>query len=1428
MDGKFLAYLERLKNDPSAARFVSQMGLDLSKDGTEKSTPEDFAEHFMKKMNQAKAIYESERSLPPSRAPPPLPRETVEFLFAQSRGQMEERERKYSEQGFLNTNTFIGMPTQYSSARLSTLTPIRVRDLMVRKRHEGRYLLARIFTPANRIVAIQFAAEDQSGDAVHVSIYNFPTALESKSKFLDAMFPIGTIIAIREPTLKMPSSGGRPMIRIDSPSDLIFVHKGDKILKNVQWSSGPSLPGTLVKPSTFEEWKAQGDRHFKDKHYLAATMSYTEGLKAFPSKHFLLLNRSMAYLRLEFYARAWQDCDSVLQIDSIPKSDRVKALYRAGRAKYGLGEYMKAKKHFEKAFKVDSSQKDCQIWAHKCDVRMKEQSTGEYDITEMYKLSQTPGERIDVADYVGNVEVKAIPLRGGGRGVVASKNLRAGELLVVAKPLASVFEEDFPGSHEFLTVSNMITNVIDTKCDAYLINKVATLILGDPIRANMIYDLYPGPELPAPPPSYPPAAPTSQPYAGIFHDSLSINMSRVEGVVAHNAFMPTSLSSAKFGPHRSNDQEKVKGPPAALYTLPSLFNHSCVPNCSNHFFGDVMVIRALQNIDAGTELTICYGGHGPTYIQRNKGLKRWFGRCDCPLCEADRLDGDEACEMRELVMSDIGKVKNGGGVDLGPRSTLPDARRHLTQIKSTYNDLTQSNLPKMALFSAQLRYGYELQARGQYPELAVEFMNALRALGVKIVDDTTDGPLPKKMKKLPIDPNQVPLTAGHDGAVMTCLGLAMTFRSGFEDEIRAKRWFNAARWFENVSHGGGTELFNLRYENILRDWGLLDLKGDQMFQTDVSEGGYESDGSTSAISGQNDGDSWVQANNDSSTEQLQSGDPFLGENPISTRPFGSHLLSRVNSATSIGPEYSTTPLSEAVASIVNAHRSAEAAEAQTQPADSSDSQPSPKRPLVKPNGVFADLIEKNTTESVISSDLSHQDSVSRPSSPIEDEKEPQVPSTVLNPEKADLSTNLVDHEELAQNSQTSHTEISEGPLRKDVSGGSRHSMMLVLGQILTSASISIVALSGQIWQSDYQLYIVAGIFLAASVGWEALFRFKPATAITFPWMCLALAFFIFGLAFVHPILMSAQLALLYVATLLCIIASAATPLFLVLNFGEEAGVATNIQTLRACAILGCQQILTTVLLYGGYQLCRPESNARALHWSVPKLWSLSAASLFYAYRVRWSLSDTLSQSPLALKNSKIASLGSQVVSWYLASEILRTYWLRHAYLENWSSLSSAPIPDSVILTSVILFLSLVWGILLLVLKYIPATRSWLSVLAVGVSALRWYQMMLGKSTLDMLAQWTGITDLYLHSSVEILLRILGVIPPAGLGMILLQTLSWPHARTKLVLAQIAGCILLLTAHAAKSNQIDSSSFLSKSPRDLSAGLGSSGEGLMTY
>ncbi|TFK42547.1 hypothetical protein BDQ12DRAFT_281172 [Crucibulum laeve] len=578
------------------------------------------------------------------------------------------------------------------------------------------------------------------------------------------------------------------------------------------------------------------------------------------------------------------------------------------------------------------------------------------------------------------------------------------------------------------------------------------------------------------------------------------------------------------------------------------------------------------------------------------------------------------------------------------------------------------------------------------------------------------------------------------------------------------------------------------------------------------------DGQRSVYSGDNGGDDYFtqsrnssaantpqgysdfleRANKAISKEQRHAPDPFL--DPAPSRPFGSHSrVSSVESIASIVDEKSNSPLNKAIASFTDADggvASEFVQKLQSLNAKNSEHELSIEKYLTKSEEKFFGKVRKDKLSSAASVRSSQRDSVWGTPSPSIYSR-PDSPNTQRF-SHSDLDGAL--HQEGPPPVPMTGLQIA---MSREVGGWPLYTIVIALGQMLSATSFQITLLTGRNWQDNVQLYVLGAVFLAASAVWYPMFRMKPSIyVLSAPWIFFALAFFLIGLPSVSSALAPAHRALASAATWSYAIASAAGFLFFGLNFGEEAGAATEVWTLRACIVQGSQQVWVAALWYWGYSLNgRPDGYIPPWYILII-VWPLAIMSLVFAYLMLYGLPEYYRQTPPKVPHFLRTLFRRKLVLWFLASEILRDYWLSGPYGRNWSFLWSVPIPKWQILLLVLTFFIGVWAALLLVLTYFSKTHTWLlPVFAVGLGAPRWCQMLWGTSSLALYIPWAGTSGPYLGISLWLWLGVLDAIQGVGLGMILLQTLSRLHVCATLAFAQVIGSICVMVARATAPNRL---------------------------
>ena len=126
---------------------------------------------------------------------------------------------------------------------------------------------------------------------------------------------------------------------------------------------------------------------------------------------------------------------------------------------------------------------------------LEQSRSGTYDWAELIKTGNSATAKLDVADFRGPIKVVKLAARGGGRGIVTTRDVNAGEVLVVEK----AFGVAYSLKDETPTLAyDLHRRELRHTPDLALIDVVTAKLLDNPQLANSIYSLYAGPSYPAP------------------------------------------------------------------------------------------------------------------------------------------------------------------------------------------------------------------------------------------------------------------------------------------------------------------------------------------------------------------------------------------------------------------------------------------------------------------------------------------------------------------------------------------------------------------------------------------------------------------------------------------------------------------------------------------------------------------------------------------------------------------------------------------------------------------------------------------------------------------------------------------------------------------------------------------------------------------
>jgi len=397
-----------------------------------------------------------------------------------------------------------------------------------------------------------------------------------------------------------------------------------------------------------------------------------------------------------------------------------------------------------------------------------------------------------------------------------------------------------------------------------------------------------------------------------------------------------------------------------------------------------------------------------------------------------------------------------------------------------------------------------------------------------------------------------------------------------------------------------------------------------------------------------------------------------------------------------------------------------------------------------------------------------------------------------------------------------------------------YSILLAAGQIISANSYQIVLLTGETGQSSQKLYIVAGTYVATSIGWWIMVRrFKSVYALSLPWLFYGFAFILLGIAsFVQGFKPRGQVQ--DAATVFYAAAASSGALNFSLNFGDESGASTNLWAIRALVITAFAQLYSSALWFWGSLMSNPfhptgSASGNVGSSNIPKgiVIAIPIAILFWSIGLVlfYGLPDYYRQSPEQIPGYYISLLRRKIVPWFFIMVILQNYWLSVPYGRSWEFLfKSRHVPGWAIFLLAVLFYVILWSALLVVFTRYSNNHPWLlPIFATGLSlgAPRWAQELWGTSGLGLYLPWAGgpVASAVLSRCLWLWLGLLDTIQIVGLGMTLLATLTRQHVMGVLIGSQIIGGAITMLAKGTSPNKSQAAVTFPDFSEGLMPGLG---------
>ena len=490
---------------------------------------------------------------------------------------------------------------------------------------------------------------------------------------------------------------------------MVRLYPSSPLLEDLPFPPPRHLP---IVHRTAAQHKDDGNRLFGAGRFDGARDAYSLALDTLssqtdPLRVALLANRAAVLLKLGLQCSAL--ADSILALTLEPSASlRLKLLFRAATACYTLQRYKDCSAHLDELLHLSPEDKDGLDLQRRLHLRLAERNYGQYDWPVLFKTAVRV-EELDVADYVGGMfEVREIT--GKGRGLVATRAIEPGQLLMVQKPLA-MGRGDLKGKEKSIVVgANLYTETMDPPSTGKLVAHLAERMMDDESIRSRTLELYAGKD----------QSPIT---------TAGIDISRLEAIATWNAFHTESLAQKSKSLSPADDRAQLVQAPSSLYGLPSMLNHSCVGNVSYSFLADTFFLRARLPIAPGEELVDSYVDSLEGLARRADKLEKHRFVCTCALCEMDRADGVAAGRERERLAEQLEQLTDRihGHTAQNPAPLLPTMLPYIDKISATYSPSRPALRP--ALYPAYRLLAATLSTLGRFDEAIVTELKALASLG---------------------------------------------------------------------------------------------------------------------------------------------------------------------------------------------------------------------------------------------------------------------------------------------------------------------------------------------------------------------------------------------------------------------------------------------------------------------------------------------------------------------------------------------------------------------------------------------------------------------------------------------------------------------------------------------------------------------------
>ena len=412
---------------------------------------------------------------------------------------------------------------------------------------------------------------------------------------------------------------------LNNTSNIIQEHPDIDPLLNLSPIKISDTQLILSTPNACDIYIELGDNMFKQWRYIQAIVQYTCAIQVNPSDATFYKSRGLSYLKLHCYEDALIDFDKAksLQPDSAYYQYLVAMVYNK------IGNHVVS---LEILQNIKPKENIVSLAIKKLTPKVEvsvENMKGEFDF-DVLRECHNEGKETEIGDFIGPIQIQGST--NHGRGMFTTRKVKKGENLCITKAtmwssLGPNMQCSCPNCRLIYLKNNQVKDAsmlieilkkskLLTVCfiSTFDINQKDVQIrlfshLGYDLHKNLDFSLYPLQKV----------SDLAQ-NIYLYHDHYRLD------------YLITNMTKNYF--HH-------------IWLLPSLINHSCVPNAVRLYIGEICIVRALTDIPKGSEVFVSYLPLAlfPDVQKRSEYLKF---KCECNLCAFERHH-EHKQEIQQLI-----------------------------------------------------------------------------------------------------------------------------------------------------------------------------------------------------------------------------------------------------------------------------------------------------------------------------------------------------------------------------------------------------------------------------------------------------------------------------------------------------------------------------------------------------------------------------------------------------------------------------------------------------------------------------------------------------------------------------------------------------------------------------------------------------------